>query len=73
MIGNNPDTGHHPHCVVRGGNWFAARMDGEGAYCLVGCTVTPGFEFADLELAKANELSAKFPAHADLIRSLCRH
>jgi predicted cupin superfamily sugar epimerase len=42
-------------------------------YSLVGCTVSPGFDFADFELAEEEELLTGWPAHADLISSLCRH
>jgi predicted cupin superfamily sugar epimerase len=37
-----------PVCCVPAGWWQAARP--LGAYTLVGCTVGPGFEFADFEL-----------------------
>jgi hypothetical protein len=38
----------------------------------VGCTVSPGFEFEDFELAKAAELSAFYPQHIETIKELCR-
>ena len=41
-------------------------------FSFVGCTVAPGFEFADFELANANTLIADFSNHADIIRQLCR-
>lgn len=36
----------------------------EHAYALVGCTVAPGFDFADFELAQRADMLARFP-HAD--------
>lgn len=43
------DNGSRPVRVVPGGSWQAARSTGE--YSLVGCTVGPGFDFADFTLA----------------------
>ncbi len=37
-----------PTCVVAAGRWQAARP--LGPYVLVGCTVGPGFDFADFQL-----------------------
>ena len=52
--------------------WFASRPVLHSSFCFVGCTVSPGFDFADFELAKANELKALYPEHAATIKSLCR-
>ena len=73
QLGNDPSKGCMPYCVIQNGNWFGARIESEGAFSLVGCTVSPGFEFADLELAKAEDLSHRYPKHAKLIRDLCRN
>ncbi len=55
-----------PAIVVPGGTWQAARTT--GAYTLVGCTVGPGFEFADFSLlADTPDVAARFRArHPDL-------
>lgn len=45
---------------------------GHPFYALVGCTVAPGFEFEDFELAKREELAAKYPQHREMIRRLTR-
>ena len=71
-LGNNIDKGHHFQYIVPANCWFASRPAPESGYCFVGCTVSPGFEFEDFELAKANELIALYPNHSDLIRELCR-
>jgi predicted cupin superfamily sugar epimerase len=36
--------------VVKAGRWFGARPAAESDYCLVGCQVSPGFDFRDFEL-----------------------
>src|SRR5262245_8465525 len=58
--------------VVPAGRWFGAEGVEGGAFALVGCTVAPGFDFADFELARRDELAARFPQHAELIARLTR-
>ncbi len=58
-----------PVAAVPLGHWQAARS--RGAYSLVGCTVAPGFDFADFTLLAddplAQQLRARHPAHAVLL------
>ena len=70
-LGQDLENGSVLQAVVPAGTWFASRPAEEG-FSLVGCTVAPGFDFADFELAEREELAGQFPAHAELIRSLCR-
>lgn len=57
--------------VVPAGCWFAAeRVPGQAGYALAGCTVAPGFEFSEFELAEPEALAAAYPAHAALVRRL---
>jgi predicted cupin superfamily sugar epimerase len=58
--------------VVSAGAWFASETNANGVYSLVGCTVAPGFDFADFELASAQKLIVDFPVHEQLIKRLCR-
>jgi predicted cupin superfamily sugar epimerase len=46
-------------------------IDG-GKVALLGCTVTPGFDFADYRSGSYAELAAKWPAEAERIRALTR-
>ena len=71
-LGNDLSTGCMPYCLIKSGNWFGARIESEGTFSLVGCTVSPGFEFDDLELAKADDLSRMYPEHETFIREMCR-
>jgi hypothetical protein len=50
-----------PMAAVPAGHWQAARSD--GAYTLVGCTVAPGFHFADFTLL-ADDAAACALLHA---------
>lgn len=58
--------------VVPAGSWFASETATGGSFSFVGCTVAPGFDFADFELAKAAELIQQFPSVKTLIEKLCR-
>ena len=58
--------------VVKAGCWFASRLKEPAGFALVGCTVAPGFEFEDFELATRAELVRVYPAHWKLIEELTR-
>lgn len=71
-LGSNIVNGELFQFVVPANCWFASRPAPGSSFCFVGCTVAPGFDFADFELAVANDLTATYPAHAALIHELCR-
>ncbi len=71
-LGKETDKGEMFQAVVPAGCWFASQPADEKSFSLVGCTVAPGFDFADFEMAKAGELVQQFPEHELLIRKLCR-
>lgn len=66
------DKGQLPQAVVPAGCWFASRVADGGSFSLVGCTVAPGFDFNDFEMAKRGDLNAVFPQHQDIIHELTR-
>ena len=72
LLGNDPGQGQTFQYVVPANCWFASRPAAGSEYCFVGCTVAPGFEFDDFELANENELSVIYPQHAELIKQLTR-
>ncbi len=57
--------------TVPSGRWFGASLV-HGGYALVGCTVAPGFDFADFEMGTRQQLLSLFPQHAQLINRLTR-
>lgn len=71
-LGNDIEKDHAFQYVVPANCWFASRPASGSEYCFVGCTVSPGFEFDDFELANGNELSAMYPQHKEIIKELCR-
>ena len=56
--------------VVPAGLWFAAECADPATLALVGCTVAPGFEFSEFELADVEALKARHPQHAVFIERL---
>lgn len=77
-LGRNADRGEVFQAVVPAGRWFGSKpadpVDGMAIpYSLVGCTVAPGFDFADFELADRAALLAEFPQHSALIETLTRN
>ncbi len=71
-LGPDLAAGQHVQVVVPAGVWQGARLIGDGEVALFGCTVTPGFDFADYRNATYAELAAKWPDQAERIRSLTR-
>lgn len=72
FIGNDFSAGQIPQFVVPGGHWFAAKTTEPDNYSFVGCTVSPGFDFADFVLPKRNELIRLFPQHKEIITQFTR-
>lgn len=71
-LGQDIFHGEAPQFVVPAGSWFAAKSVGTQGFSLVGCTVSPGFDFADFELASREELTRHFDTHAELILNFTR-
>jgi uncharacterized protein len=71
-LGLDLAAGERPQIVVTAGTWFGTELTAGASHCLLGCTVAPGFEFADFELADGPELEAEYPAAADRIRRMRR-
>ncbi len=66
------DDGCELQAVVPAGIWFAARCVPGSSFSLCGCTVAPGFDFADFEMADRDDLCRAFPADRELILTLTR-
>jgi len=69
-IGNRLDLGEKPQVVVPRGVWQGSRLLPGGAWALLGCSVSPGFDFEDYESAKREELIAGWPEFSPLLREL---
>jgi uncharacterized protein len=64
-MGKNEDE--MPQVVIKSNTWFAASLKYKNSYCLLGCTVSPGFDYEDWELGKRNELIKRYPQHKAII------
>lgn len=70
ILGQDIKLGQQVQYVVKAGSWFGAYPTEEAEYCFVGCTVSPGFDFADFEMADQSQLMTKFPNARELIQQL---
>jgi len=66
----NFNKGESFQVAIEPGSWFAAEQQGPGEFTLVGCTVAPGFEYEDMEIAGRAELPARPPQHQEIIERL---
>lgn len=73
-LGCDPEAGEQWQAVVKAGCWFASELEDQRSYsyALVGCTVAPGFDFEDFELARRTVLASRYPQHQELIERLTR-
>ena len=60
--------GEIPQFTVPARTWFAAKIKTGTGYSLVSCTVAPGFDFADFELAERKKLIKEFSELKEIIR-----
>lgn len=67
QLGSDPEAGEVFQAVVKAGCWFASHVRDGKSFALVGCTVAPGFDFEDFELAKREELVRRYPQHREVI------
>ncbi|QDU55879.1 cupin domain-containing protein [Aeoliella mucimassa] len=71
-LGRDVTAGEAPLAIVPAGSWFGAQVLDPTGFALAGCTVAPGFDFADFEMPTRDELLALFPQHQALITRLTR-
>jgi len=69
-LGCQPERNTHPQTVVPARIWFGVTVDDPGTFALLGCTVAPGFDFQDFEMANRLELLKQFPKQKLLIEQL---
>ncbi|AQQ70783.1 hypothetical protein SMSP2_01144 [Limihaloglobus sulfuriphilus] len=60
-IGTDINTGQQPQVLVPAGSWQGCRLAEGGKFALMGCTVAPGFEFEDFQMADREQLIRKYP------------
>ncbi|MGB5849316.1 MAG: cupin domain-containing protein [Ignavibacteriaceae bacterium] len=72
LLGRNVESGESLQTVIKQNSWFAAELSDKTSFALIGCTVTPGFDFSDFELSKRIDLIEAFPQYRELIDKLTK-
>jgi len=70
-LGNNPENGEVLQATIPANTWFASRLKNGSGFGLVSCTVAPGFDFRDFEMAKKANLLLEFPALHPILEEMC--
>jgi len=69
-LGTDLANGDQPQVVIPANVWFGAMVNSPDSYTLASCTVAPGFDFHDFEMASLKALMEQYPGQADIIRKL---
>ena|SRR5882762_434996 len=72
QLGDNPEKEESLQLTIPANCWFGAKLNQENSYVLASCTVAPGFDFQDFELAVKEELIKQYPSHREVIDLLTR-
>ena len=72
LVGPDIASGMHLQHAVAGGTWQGSRLAPGGQFALMGTTMAPGFDPADFELGKRDELCAQYPGYSPLVAMLTR-
>ena len=72
LLGKNLAEGETFQVVIKRNSWFAAELKEKKSYSLIGCTVSPGFDYEDFELADRNNLQKQFPQHEEIIKKFTK-
>jgi predicted cupin superfamily sugar epimerase len=70
ILGPDVLSGQKMQVVVPRGVWQGSLLEPGGDFALLGCTVAPGFEYADYHGGERKSLLAQYPAYADWIKRL---
>jgi uncharacterized protein len=69
-LGNDFSSNQTPQLLLPSGTWFAAKCTAPQHFTLISCSVSPGFDFNDFELAERDKLVKEFPNHQQIITEL---
>jgi predicted cupin superfamily sugar epimerase len=72
ILGNNYDKGDVPQLTINPDTYFAAELMECSEYAFVGCSVSPGFDYADFSIASRSELITLYPEHSKIITRLTK-
>lgn len=69
-VGKDLESGQKPQQIAPAGYWFGVTVDDPDSYALCGCTVSPGFDFDDFEMADRATLLRKYSQYEEIIKKL---
>jgi uncharacterized protein len=69
-LGSDLENGESLQVVIPANCWFGALVEKPESFALCGCTVAPGFDFNDFEMAKREDLLAAYPNEREIIQRL---
>jgi len=69
-LGDDLINGYSFQQLVPAGCWFASKPVTADGFSFVGCTVAPGFDFADFEMGDREELVKEYPKYEEWINEL---
>jgi len=72
ILGNDFENGEVVQAIIPANTWFASGVKNLKGYSFVSCTVAPGFDFADFELAKRENLIKEFPDFKETIEKFTK-
>lgn len=67
ILGNDFSVGQQAQAMIPANTWFGSRLQQGKGFSLVSCTVSPGFDFQDFEMAKKENLILEFPDLKEII------
>lgn len=70
-LGKSIENGEVMQAVIPANVWFASKVKDNKGFALVSCTVSPGFDFADFEMATKKELLENYPNCVNIINEMC--
>lgn len=71
-MGQDIRAGQTVQAVMESGTWFGGELDDPNSYCLIGCTVGPGFDLLDFEIGNRDILLKQYPEHKSVIERIAR-
>jgi uncharacterized protein len=72
VLGGDLAAGQHMQLIVHRDVWQGSRLVAGGSVALLGCSVSPGFDYADYETGKREELLEKAGDYRELLVGLTR-
>ncbi len=70
-LGKDLENGEVLQATIPANCWFASEVRDKKGFALVSCTVAPGFDFSDFEMARKANLQSEFPDYIAVFEDLC--